>query len=176
MRSLARVVSAASLLILAGPAPAWVYPEHRDIAVLGIQTLDPQRRAEFDRLWKEARVGHEARLCEQGADASQGLTPACIDWAALPAIAGDHSCSSQEMVDTALKADWILAVADVAAQLKVDLARVPVVPPPGTPPPKDEDLPEIRDLRRRVQSAELRAERMNALRTSDTRLQRADPG
>jgi len=106
----------------------------------------------------------------------QGLTPSCIDWAALPAIAGDHSCSSQEMLDTVLTKDWILAVADVAAQLKVDLARVPVVPPPGTPLPKEENLPEIRDLRRRVQSSELRAERMNALRTSDTRLQRADPG
>ncbi len=46
-----------------------------------------------------------------------GLTPACIDWAALAAIAGDHSRSSQQMLDTVSQQDWILVVADVAAQL-----------------------------------------------------------
>jgi len=46
-----------------------------------------------------------------------GLTPACIDWAALTAIAGDHSRSSQQMLDTVSQQDWILVVADVAAQL-----------------------------------------------------------
>src|SRR6516225_1979149 len=28
----------------AGTARAWVYPEHRDIAVLAVETLDPERR------------------------------------------------------------------------------------------------------------------------------------
>jgi hypothetical protein len=55
MRSLDRFVGAASLLILAEPAPAWADPAHRDIAVLSVQTLDPQRRATFDRYCKEAR-------------------------------------------------------------------------------------------------------------------------
>ena len=53
------------------PAFAWVYPEHRDIAVLGIESLDPERKALFDRLWSDARIGHEKRLCEQGADTAQ---------------------------------------------------------------------------------------------------------
>jgi len=48
---------ACGLWLLALPAFAWVYPEHRDIAVLGVQVLDPQRAAAFDKLWKEARVG-----------------------------------------------------------------------------------------------------------------------
>ncbi len=60
-------------------------------------------RRMFDRLWGDARAGHEQRLCEQAADAEQGLAPACIDWAALPAIAGDHSCSSKNMLDNALE-------------------------------------------------------------------------
>ena len=56
----------------AGPAHAWVYPEHRDIAVLAVEKLDAERKALFDRLWSEARAGHEQRLCEQAADAQQG--------------------------------------------------------------------------------------------------------
>ena len=38
-----------------------------------------------------------------------GRRPPCIDWAALSAIAGDHSCSSQELTATVLESDWILA-------------------------------------------------------------------
>jgi hypothetical protein len=62
----------------------------------------------------------------KGADTGQGVAPECIDWAALSGIAGDHSCSSQEMLETARKSEWILQVADVAAQLKVDLSAIPV--------------------------------------------------
>ena len=32
----------------------------------------------------------------------QGVAPDCIDWAAFTAIAGDHSCSSSSMLDSAL--------------------------------------------------------------------------
>ncbi|MET0217079.1 MAG: hypothetical protein ABW205_04010, partial [Burkholderiales bacterium] len=85
---------------LAGPVLAWIYPEHRDIAVLAVEGLDPERKAEFDRLWQEARAGDDKRLCAAGADTKQGVTPECIDWAALSGIAGDHSCSSQEMLET----------------------------------------------------------------------------
>ena len=160
-------------LVLAGavePATAWVYPEHRDSAVLAVETLDPGRRAEFDHLWHLARA-NEARLCELGADGTQGVMPSCIDWAALSAIAGDHSCSAEEMTQTVLQAEWILSVADVAAHLKVDLAGVEIRPRPeqvsatqGT----------IQELRRRVESASTRAARKNALRTADNNMQRAD--
>ena len=84
------------------PPHAWVYPEHRDIAVLAVEKLDAERKAQFDRLWGEARAGNEQRLCAQGADTQQGVTPACIDWAAFTAIAGDHSCSSRNMLDSTL--------------------------------------------------------------------------
>ena len=41
------LVRAAILILtgLAAPAHAWVYPEHRDIAVLAVGQLDPERRA-----------------------------------------------------------------------------------------------------------------------------------
>jgi len=160
-----------SFIGAAGPAYAWVYPEHRDIAVLAVEKLDPERKALFDRLWGEARAGHEQRLCEQAVDSKQGVAPACIDWAAFAAIAGDHSCSSRNMLDNALKTDWILQVADVAAQLKVDLGRIAVTARPEVNI-RDKNL--IADVQRLVEDEALRADRLNALRTSDTRLQRAD--
>ncbi|HEX8750132.1 MAG TPA: hypothetical protein VF732_03385 [Nitrospira sp.] len=150
---------------------AWVYPEHRDIAMLAVQDLDPQHREIFDRLWSQARRNHEPRLCEQGADVSQGLSPPCIDWAALSAIGGDHSCSSQEMAETIFQSTWILKVAEVAAQLKVDLARIDILPPSSQIPG---DKSPIEDLRRRVETETARADRVNVLRKADSSFQRAD--
>jgi hypothetical protein len=169
---LAGALATLGLALCAAPARAWVYPEHRDIAVLGVETLDADRKALFDRLWREARSGHEQRLCEHGADARQGVAPSCIDWAAFTAIAGDHSCSSRDLLDNVLKSEWILMVADVSAQLKVDLGRIAVTAPP------DQGVSIanlVGDLQRRTEAEGLRAERLNALRTSDTRLQRVDP-
>lgn len=152
-------------------ALAWIYPEHRDIAVLAVTGLDAEHKAAFDRLWAEARIGDEQRMCARGADVEQGLAPPCIDWAALSAIAGDHSCSSREMLDTVRKEQWILVVADVAAQLKIDLARTPVT---GRPDQIQSASTLLTDPRRQLADAASRAERTNALRTADTRLQRAD--
>ena len=123
---LARLLVMALTWGASNTASGWIYPEHRDIAVLAVQGLDAERRAEFDRLWQEARAGDTQRMCVVVADSEQGVTPACIDWAALSGIAGDHSCSSAEMLETVRKSDWILVVADVAAQLKADLARIRV--------------------------------------------------
>ncbi|MGZ5393514.1 MAG: hypothetical protein ACXWD3_17225, partial [Mycobacterium sp.] len=104
----ARLLFAVAAWSMSNTASGWIYPEHRDIAVLAVEGLNPERKAEFDRLWQEARWGDEGRLCVQGADGQQGVTPECIDWAALSGIAGDHSCSSQDMLDTVRKTEWIL--------------------------------------------------------------------
>ena len=166
---------ARTLLLLALGVPraavAWVYPEHRQIALTSVRLLDPERRAVLDRAWGEARAGHEERLCEQAADAAQGLHPSCIDWAALSAIAGDHSCSSEGMAATVLDSRWILQVAAVAAHLERDLARIDILPP-AEQAGGGKDA--IVDLRRRLESETARAARINALRTADIRLQAAD--
>lgn len=154
------------------PVFAWIYSEHRDISVLAVQKLDPARKAVFDRLWQHARTTHEERLCEQGADTAQGVQPACLDWAALAAIAGDHSCSSEDMSGIGLESDWILKVADVAAQLKVAFSSIELHPPAGQTQ-SEKDL--IADVRRQVQSEGERAARINALRKADNQLQKADP-
>jgi len=153
-------------------ARAWVYPEHREIALLAVQGLDPERKATLDRLWRDARSGGETRLCREVADGLQGLVPECIDWAALSGIAGDHSCSSRQLLDTVLEADWILRVADIAAQLKSDLAGIPIVPPPGRDSGESTALAEAR---RKLDNEKHRADRLNALRVADTRMEKADP-
>ncbi len=156
----------------AGPASAWVYPEHRDIAVIAVETLDSSERRTFDDLWGLARAGHEARLCASGADGSQGVDPGCLDWAALPAIAGDHSCSADEMSSIALDSKWVLDVADVAARLKADLAGIDARLSASKEAGSGETMG---DLRRRIEASSVRAARINALRKADNRLQRDDP-
>jgi hypothetical protein len=170
-RTRRRALVVAMLLLVQIDARAWIYPEHRDIAVLAVEKLDPERKTLFDALWTEARKGHEQRLCAMAADTQQGLAPSCIDWAALPAIAGDHSCSGRDLVEAAENSPWILTVADVAAQLKADLARIEVS---AAPDQRDASKSPIEDLQRRVEHESVRADRVNALRTADTRLQRAD--
>ena len=174
----ARALLALAVSSAADTALGWIYPEHRDIAILAVQGLDAERKAVFDRFWRDARTGNEQRLCAQGADTGQGVAPPCIDWAALSAIAGDHSCSSREMLDTVLAKDWILVVADVAAQLKLDLAQVAVTATPeqaeGSASVFDAAAV-LRDAERRLTDQASRAKRLNALRTADTRLLRADP-
>ncbi len=161
----------AGLLAMTAPAWAWVYPEHRDIAVLSVTGMDPEHRAVFDQFWNTARQGEKKRFCPNGADAAQGLDPQCIDWAAMSAIAGDHSCSSQALLDTVENAQWILEVADVAAQLKLDLAKSASVDQRTAA----QSAGTINDLRRQLESQAARAERVNSLRVADLRLQSVDP-
>ena len=165
VKALLRLLAMLVLGALPFAVQSWVYPEHRQLSLLAVQQLDSQRRAVFDRLWQLARAGDEQRLCAAGADREQGTAPPCIDWAALSAIAGDHSCSSREMFETARSAPWILQVADIAAQLKEDLSRIPVLPPPEA---------SLKEAQRFISSEAARAQRVNALRTADIRLQRAD--
>ena len=124
---------------------AWVYPEHRQIALLAIQNLSPEYRALLDQYWNIARTGFEKRLTESVIDTLQGIKPTQLDYASWSGIAGDHSCSPEDMLKSVLYSEWILKVADIAAQLKVDLAK-----------------------------AKNRAEEINAIRDSDIKLQRAD--
>jgi hypothetical protein len=104
---------------------AWIYPEHRNIAVAAVEKLPPADRAALEALWSVARVGWKGKLCPRPAEGDQGLAPACIDFAALPAMAGDHSCSPKEIAESVLPGDWILDVARVGAvtQSNLDKAR-----------------------------------------------------
>jgi hypothetical protein len=108
--------------LLAAPAHAWIYPEHRNIAGSAIEGLDPARKAVLERLWAEARKGHEDRLCESPWAGDQGKKPGCIDFAAFPALSGDHSCSADQVLDTILNSKWVMDVAAVTSVLDKGLA------------------------------------------------------
>ncbi len=122
--SRARTVAAALLAssFFAAPAHAWIYPEHRNIAGKAIADLSPERKAVLEKLWAEARKGHEERLCETPWAGDQGNKPSCIDLAAFPAIAGDHSCSANQLLETVLSSKWILNVAAIASVLDHGIA------------------------------------------------------
>ncbi len=145
---LAQKVLSIFLLLVLGISPSlgWVYPEHRDIALLAIQKLSPAYRLILDELWSQARVGYESRLTEAVVDATQSTNPQFLDYASWSAIGGDHSCSPENMLYNVLQTDWIMDVADVAAQLKIDLAN-----------------------------SKTRSEHINSIRDSDINFQRADP-
>jgi hypothetical protein len=125
---------------------AWVYPEHRDITLIAIEKLPSSYREQLDTLWSQARIGYELRLSPAVIEPELLTNPPYIDYAAWPAIAGDHSCSAENMLYNILQTEWIMQVADITAQLKIDLAF-----------------------------AQERDDRINALRESDLRLQEADP-
>jgi hypothetical protein len=109
--------------------------------------LDANRKSGLDKIWTEARRGCESRLTATPADLSGEERPTAIDYAAWPAIAGDHSTSAADMVHTILVTEWILDVASITAKLNAVLATGGLQP----------------------------SARTNALRDSDLRLLRADP-
>jgi hypothetical protein len=87
------IILAGIFLTCGSYALTWVYPEHWDIFLLSVLKLDSDHRSILDQLWAQARKGHEQRLNESVIDATQNVNPVLIDYAAWPAIAGDHSTS-----------------------------------------------------------------------------------
>ena len=131
--------------VLPRPALAWTYAEHRAITARGIEVLEPPHREALDALWANAREGDASRLCVEPVAGEQGAKPSCIDLAAWPAIAGDHSCSPTELLQTVLASDWILDVVAITER--------------GG---------------RRIAGAKNEAQRRNALTSLDIGLERAD--
>jgi hypothetical protein len=113
---------AIALLASPRPAAAWIFPEHRDITNQALVQLPPASRAALEQLWVQARSDFAAPLCAAMAAGDQGLAPACVDYSAWPALAGDHSCSARELLKGVMPSDWVLPVSRVAAETKADLA------------------------------------------------------
>ena len=135
------------LVIIALPrvVSAWVYPEHRLITALAIRNLNPESKRILEDIWEQVRIGHEDRLSLSLLNPEHGLESEVLDLASWPAIAGDHSCSPQQMLDIILNSDWILKVDHIAKRLRMDLEK-----------------------------AKRPDQTVNAIRNSDIRLQRAD--
>lgn len=116
-------VAAFACLVAPSRAYAFIYPEHRDIGVAAVARLSPAERRELDALWASARGTFGGPMCAATSAGEQGPAPRCIDLPALPAIAGDHSCSPRDMVQNVLPSAWITNVARVAQETKLSLAR-----------------------------------------------------
>ena len=59
---------------------AWVYPEHREISLIAIYDLDPDRQQVLAELWASARLGYENRLHALSADSTLPYsTIGCFD-------------------------------------------------------------------------------------------------
>jgi hypothetical protein len=117
------VALAVVAVLFAAPAAAFVYPEHRDIMVEALRRLPPEQQRLVSDLWASARLGHETRYCVTDVTEDSNARPTCIDLAAWPAIAGDHSCSPEQLLTNTLTSRWILDVARVGAETKAGLAK-----------------------------------------------------
>lgn len=145
MKVLLRYIISCCLFLIAIESNAWVYPEHRYIAMMAIQQMRPEYRTMLDQLWSRARTGNELRLSAAIIDTSTTVKHQQLDYASWMGIAGDHSCSPNNMMQTILNSNWILKVADIATQLSIDLEK-----------------------------AKTPSQLTNAIRNSDIRLQKAD--
>src|SRR5262245_39361436 len=111
-----------AVLVWSRTAAAWIFPEHRDISNAAIVGLPPEERAALDKLWEEARANYTTNACATMAAGDQGLTPACVDFAAWMGLAGDHSCTARDLEESVVPSAWVLPVSRVAAETKSELA------------------------------------------------------
>ncbi len=124
IRRLAVAILLMTLLPAAArPARAWLFHEHRAIAATAISNLDEQQAEVLRKLWGSTRAGHEWRFCAEPSLPAQEVRPACLEFAAWPAIGGDHSCSFKELLVTVSDSDWILNVAVIANRTERELAE-----------------------------------------------------
>jgi hypothetical protein len=113
-------------LLAAALAPvlfgAWTYPEHRDISAAALERLSPARQDVLARMWKSATDGPQPLKNACGTPLG-GYDGSCIDLAAWPAIAGDHSCSPENLRKDVVTSAWVMNVSRVAADLRRNLAE-----------------------------------------------------
>ena len=101
---------------------AWTYPEHRDISAAALERLSPARQDVLARMWKSATDGPQPLKNACGTPLG-GYDGSCIDLAAWPAIAGDHSCSPENLRKDVVTSAWVMNVSRVAADLRRNLAE-----------------------------------------------------
>ena len=111
-------------------AIAWIWPEHRDIAAAAVNDLPAGERRTLDAMWAEAKRIGGKQVCPKLVDPGSLPTTRygdwdgiCVDFAALPALAADHSCSADELWADVSREQWAVKVVWVAARTKEKLAK-----------------------------------------------------
>ncbi len=116
--------------LLPTSAAAWIWPEHRDIAAEALRDLPAAQKKTIDQMWVGVRAIGGKQVCEKVVDPGSEPTnvprgewdKVCVDFAAFPALAGDHSCTAAELWSDAAKEPWAAKVVWVAAKTKERLA------------------------------------------------------
>jgi len=83
--------------------------------------LSPARQEIIARMWTAATGGSQPLKNACGTPLG-GYDGSCLDLASWPAIAGDHSCSPENLRKDVVGSAWIMDVSRVAADLRRDLA------------------------------------------------------
>jgi hypothetical protein len=100
----------------------WTLPEHRDISAAALENLTPERRSILEKAWEVATAGHpEMNACPNAVDPG-GVAGTCLDLAMWPALAGDHSCSPDELRSKTVSAPWVMDVAREGSDFRKRLA------------------------------------------------------
>lgn len=120
---------ALALLLESSPSRAWTFPEHQRTSAEAIRLIrsgaDQARVKRLEAAWRAATPIF-ARVCSD-IDVAEPPTkdgePTCIPLAALPAFAGDHSCSPEELFDVLESDTWSLSVLETATKAGRKLSR-----------------------------------------------------
>jgi hypothetical protein len=120
-----------AIALWTGSAHAWLFEEHANIGRLAVtQDLTASRRAMLSALWSAALAADPvtSRLCPGDPgdlrwSPTHDRTWACVDFGALPAVAGDHSCNPADLWATITRAQWFPAVYADAARTERDIHR-----------------------------------------------------
>jgi len=119
MKRAFRGALALAVLLLPRAAVAWTFPEHERISETAIRSLadDDITAASWHAF--RASVDPELRLCaeadEKKLTGREEEKATCVPAGALPALAGDHSCTPQDLAQQLREnAGWIFKVLGVA--------------------------------------------------------------
>jgi len=122
-------------LVVPSPAAAWIWPEHRDIAVEAVRGLSAAERRTLETMWGELTSEAGPQLCttlvSKGAEPRSKFgewSAVCIDFPSYPALGGDHSCSTADLRAVTERQEWGRKVVWVAEQTKVKLAEAGASP------------------------------------------------
>jgi len=131
---------------------AWIYPEHRDLTKKAISYLSDEKLNLMNKYWAITRGRYENRLSKELIDTNVTDNLNKIDFVSLPAIGGDHSCSPDNMINSVIPSDWIVKVARIASELKLNISSLDIKE-------KDKNTYKI----------------LNYIRDADIQIQKVDP-
>jgi hypothetical protein len=103
------------VLVWAPRASAWILPEHAQITAEATRELSSTERGILQELWDAARRDSASHLCVglERAPADEKGAVECLGFADLPSVAGDHSCSPDELLREVTEDTWLEDVVEV---------------------------------------------------------------